>query len=119
MAKALSHSELRAFLKDRERWYSTYIEGKEEPPSPEALLGRIIHEALEKGSPYNWQKHLEDAGLSHKIEIVRLLLGKMALKRLQSKEQTMSATLFIKRIKKPIQLLGIIDGLDLQNRILG
>ena len=116
--KAISHSEYWLWVKSKKRWHERYVLGIEEPTSPAAELGKICHSALEKGASYDWQKALVDSGFEHKVEIVRLLLGKMAMKTLGDKEEAMSATFKTRSMPEPIQLFGFMDGIDKENKIL-
>lgn len=104
---------MRLWQKDREQYIRQYVNGEESPTSKEMMLGTIIHNALENPY-YNWRKALEENDLLIKEQIVLILLGKMAFKRLEQGEFGITA-----KTKSGIILFSKFDGFDKKNKILG
>lgn len=108
MKKALSWSELSLFLKDKDTYIRRYIDGLEEVPNDQMILGKLIHKAIEDPK-YTWLKDIRDKS---KAKYVRKILDKTIPNHIGEHEVGMSATL------EDITLFSIFDGLDKKERIL-
>ena len=97
---------------DREGYIRKYVEGIEEAPSPQMVLGKIVHAALEDPTD-RWIEELKKHDLEHKKLVVRKLLTKIHSKRPPEAEITMTA-----ETPSGIRLLAILDGIDRPNREL-
>ena len=113
MKRNLSYSEFRLFNRNRDEYVRHYVNGFEQEPTPQMVLGSIIHSTI-ADPRYPWLMELRKLGYEkRKIMIIRKLLDKMATKRSPQGEVGMTAT-----TKSGIKLFSIFDGLDKKDRIL-
>jgi hypothetical protein len=114
MKKYYSFSEHKQFHRDRNLYYQQYIEGKQQEPKEEMVLGSIIHAALDD-QKYNWLFELKQKGLTSKTRIVRTLLDKMAMKpKPPQREEKATVICELEEIK----LYAKFDGLDIKMRTM-
>ena len=111
MPKALSWSELSAWSFDRDKWYSQYILGEEEPPNDLMKLGKICHLAI-ADEKYSWLMAIRKELPSQNVIPIRKLLNKV--QRFPEREFYRRSVDF-----QGIPLTFYFDGLDRKNRILG
>jgi hypothetical protein len=112
LKKYFSYSEFYLYQHDPAKYIDRYINGVEQEPNPEMVLGTILHSAIEN-KKFDYLKALKESGLDKKKFKVRKILDKVETKRPPKSEVSMFG-----ETKSGIKLYGIFDGFDKENREL-